>query len=85
MLKVSFGENTEPEVLLGHLDDFYRRNDKLVKDMNCYIELCGQLKEQDIDCSYSQLTALCGVYIYSAMRDWAAEAKNIIIKKEDDK
>ncbi|WP_312441598.1 helix-turn-helix transcriptional regulator [Lacrimispora sp.] len=85
LLKVSFGENTEPEVLLGHLDDFYRRNDKLVKDMNCYIELCGQLKEQDIDCSYSQLTALCGVYIYSAMRDWAAEAKNIIIKKEDDK
>ena len=37
LLKVSFGENTEPEVLLGHLDDFIRRNEKLVKDMNGYI------------------------------------------------
>lgn len=85
LLKVSFGENTEPEVLLGHLDNFIRRNDKLVKEMNVYIELCGQFKEQDIDCSYSQLTALCGAYIYSAMRDWAVEAKRIIKEKEDDK
>ncbi len=84
LLKVSFGENTEPEVLLGHLDNFIRRNDKLVKEMNAYMELCGQFKEQDIDCSYSQLTALCGVYVYSAMRDWAVEAKKIIIEKEDD-
>lgn len=85
LLKVSFGENTEPEVLLGHLDNFIIRNDKLVKEMNRYIELCGQFKEQNIDCSYSQLTALCGAYIYSAMRDWAVEAKRIIKEKEDDK
>lgn len=81
LLKISFGENIEPEVLLGHLDSFIRRNEKLVKDMNGYIELFKKLKEQDIDCSYSQLTALCGVYIYSAMRDWAVEAKKIISEK----
>ncbi len=85
LLKVSFGDNTEPEVILGHLDNFIKRNHKLVKDMNGYMELFEQLKEQDMDCTYSQLTALCGVYIYSAMRDWAVEAKKIIIEKEDDK
>lgn len=82
LLKISFGENTEPEVLLGHLDDFIRRNEKLVKDMNGYIELFDQLKGQGTDCTYSQLTALCGVYIYSAMRDWAVKAKKIISEKE---
>ncbi len=81
LLKVSFGESTEPEVLLGHLDDFIRRNEKLVKDMNGYIALFDQLKEQGMDGTYSQLTALSGVYIYSAMRDWAVEAKKIISEK----
>ena len=66
------------------MDGFIRRNEKLVKDMNGYIELFEQLKGKDIDCSYSQLTALCGVYIYSAMRDWAVEAKKIISEKGDD-
>lgn len=84
LLKVSFGENTEPEVLLGHLDDFIRRNEKLVKDLNGYIDFFDQLKAQGTDCTYSQLTALCGVYIYSAMRDWAAKAKKIISEKEAD-
>lgn len=84
LLKVSFGENTEPKVLLGHLDDFIRRNEKLVKDMNGYIGFFDQLKEQGTDCTYSQLTALCGVYIYSAMKDWAVEAKKIISEKGTD-
>lgn len=84
LLKVSFGENTEPDVLLGHLDDFIERNDKLVKDMNGYIERFDQLKAQGKDCTYSQLTALCGVYIYSAMRDWAVKAKKIISEKGTD-
>lgn len=84
LLKISFGENTEPAVLLGHLDSFIGRNEKLVKDMNEYIKLFEKYKEQDVDCSYSQLTALCGVYIYSAMRDWAVEAKKIISQKRAD-
>ncbi|MDF2656798.1 MAG: transcriptional regulator PadR-like family protein [Bacillota bacterium] len=84
LLKVSFGGNTEPEVLLGHLDDFIRRNEKLVKDMNGYMERFEALKVQGTDCTYSQLTALCGVYIYSAMRDWAVMAKEIISEKEVD-
>ena len=71
-------------MLLGHLEDFIKRNETLVQEMNRYIELSGQLKEKEIDCSFSQLTALCGVYIYSAMRDWAVEAKRIIAEKGDD-
>ncbi len=81
LLKISFGENTEPGVLLGHLDDFIKRNDTLVKEMNGYTELIGQFKDEGIDCSYSKLTALCSVYMYSAMRDWAVEAKKIISEK----
>jgi len=84
LLKISFGENTEPEVLLGHLDDFIRRNEKLVEDMNGYLKFFDRFKEQGPDCTYSQLTALCGVYLYSAMRDWALEAKKIILEKEVD-
>ena len=84
LLKISFGQNTEPEVLLGHLDSFIGRNEKLVKDMNGYIELFKELKEKEVDCFYSQLTALCGVYIYSAMRDWAVEAKKIISERGAD-
>jgi PadR family transcriptional regulator AphA len=34
------------------------------------------------DHNYSRLTALCGAYHYSAMRDWALEAKQILSKKE---
>lgn len=81
LLKVSFGENTEPKILLGHLDDFIKRNENLVKDMNGYMEHFDHLKEQGTDCTYSQLTALCGVYIYSAMKDWAVKAKKIISEK----
>lgn len=84
LLKVSFGEHTEPEVLIGHLDNFIRRNEKLVKDMQGYIALCDQYKERGTDCTYSRLTALCGVYVYSAMKDWAVEAKKTISGKETD-
>ena len=83
LLKVSFGENTQPKVILGHLDDFAKRNEKLVKDMNDYIKHFDQLKAQGTDCTYSKLTALCGVYIYSAMKDWAAEATKIISEIEN--
>lgn len=84
LLKVSFGENTNVDVLFGHLDDFVKRNESLIKDMNGYIEHFDQLKAQGTDCTYSQLTALCGVYIYTAMRDWAVIAKKIISEKEND-
>jgi len=85
LLKISFGENVEPEVLFSHLDSFIKRNEKLVQDMNEYIEIFDNLKETNIDCTYSKLTALCGVYIYSAMKDWAKEAKKIISEKGVDK
>lgn len=82
LLKVSFGKNTDVAVLLGHLDNFANKNENLIKEMNSYIEKFDQLKAQGTDCTYSQLTALCGVYIYTAMRDWAVKAKEIISDKE---
>lgn len=82
LLKVSFGENAEPNVLLGHLDNFAKRNENMIRDMKEYMQYFERLKEEGMDCTYSQLTALCGVYIYSAMRDWAEEAKSIISQRE---
>lgn len=84
LLKVSFGENVESNVLLGHLDDFAKRNENMIRDMKEYMQYFERLKEEGMDCTYSQLTALCGVYIYSAMRDWAEEAKRIIAQREVD-
>lgn len=81
LLKISFGDHTEPEVLLRHLDAFIGRNEQLVADMNGYIRLFEQLREQGTDCTYSQLTASCGVYIYSALKDWAENARTVIKQK----
>ena len=85
LLKVSFGANTEPEVILGHLDEFILRNDKLVKDMDGFVVFLEDLNSRGNDHTYSQLTALCGKYIYTAMRDWAQDAKNIIKERELEK
>lgn len=81
LLKISFGDNTTKDVLLGHLDEFIQRNEKLIKDMNGYIEEIEGASGLDFDCSYSQLTALCGIHIYTAMKAWAIEAKDIIAAK----
>jgi DNA-binding PadR family transcriptional regulator len=83
LLKISFGNNTTKEVLLGHLDEFIKRNEKLLEDMNGYMEEMEWAKEQDIDSTYSKLTALCGIHLYSAMKAWAIEAKGIISAKGD--
>ena len=83
--KISIRENMESEVLFSHFDSIIKRNEKLVQEMNEYIEIFDNLKETNVDCTYSKLTALCGVYIYSAMKDWAQEAKKIISEKGVDK
>lgn len=84
LLKVSFGDNAEPNVIRGHLDNFAKRNENMIRDMKEYMLYFERLKEEGMDCTYSQLTALCGVYIYSAMKDWAEEAKSIISQREVD-
>lgn len=81
LLKISFGDNTTKEVLLGHLDEFIKRNEKLLEDMNGYMEEMEGAKGQNFDCTYSKLTALCGIHLYSAMKAWAIEAKGIISEK----
>lgn len=81
LLKISFGEHTSPEVLLGHLDAFIRRNEKLKGDMDGYIAFFDKLQAQGTECTNSRLTALCGTYLYGALKDWAQEAKRIISEK----
>lgn len=78
LLKISFGSNTAPEVLTGHLEDFIKRNEKLIKDMDGFLEMFENFKKNGEDLTYHQLTALCGKYVYTAMRDWAFEAQKII-------
>ncbi len=82
LLKISFGANTEPEVLLGHLDDFIERNKKTVDELDGFIEVFHILKAQGDDHTYNELTALCGKYVYTAMRDWALDAKKIIADRK---
>lgn len=84
LLKISFGEQTEPEVLLKHLDDFIRRNEKLAQETGGFVARLTDLEAQGQACTYSRLTAMCGVSLYTAMRDWAVEAKKIIRQKEAD-
>lgn len=80
LLKISFGKNAETQTLLSHLDEFRARNEKLVLEMNGYMK---QMENQpkEMECFYSQLTALCGVYVYSAMKEWAEEAKRRILER----
>ncbi len=82
LLKVSFGANTKPEILLKHLDDFIDRNEKTVSELDGFIEVFHALKERGDDHTYNELTALCGKYVYTAMRDWALDAKRIISERE---
>lgn len=82
LLKVAFGENTEPEIILGHLDDFIARNNSLISEMDAFYDILEKLTKQGDDHTYTELTALCGKYIYSAMRDWAKAAKKIISERE---
>ena len=82
LLKVSFASNTDPEVIIGHLDDFIRRNEKMIKDLDGFGKIYQNLKNQGEDHFGSELTALCGKYIYTAMIDWAVEAKKIISNRK---
>ncbi|MFB0919353.1 MAG: PadR family transcriptional regulator [Oscillospiraceae bacterium] len=82
LLKISFGANIEPEVLLGHLDDFIERNEKTVRELDGFLEVFHALKAHGDDHTYNKLTALCGKYVYTAMRDWALDAKQVISERE---
>jgi len=82
LLKVSFGEMADPNVILGHLDDFITRNEKHISEMNQYLMMLSQLSKAGSDHTYKELTCLCGKYTYTALRDWALEAKKIITQRK---
>jgi len=82
LIKVSFGESTNPEVILKHLDDFIKRNEENIHDMDNFLVYFDKLKEQGDDHTYKELTALSGKYLYTAMKEWAVEAKKIINERK---
>lgn len=82
LLKVSFGADTEPEAVLKHLGEFEKRNENLIHEMDDFIETFENLKIQGKDYTSSELTALCGKYLYTAMKNWAQEAQKIIINRK---
>ncbi|WP_242953644.1 PadR family transcriptional regulator [Clostridium merdae] len=84
LLKISFGKNAETQTLLTHLDEFKTRNKRLVQEMNSYMVQMDE-RSEEVECFYSQLTALCGVYVYSAMEKWAEEAKRRILERNNEK
>lgn len=86
LLKISFGEHTNPEVLLTHLRRFTERNEAALREMDGYIARFDRAgTKPEADHGYSRLTALCGKYHYAAMRDWALEAIDTIRKEVDSK
>jgi DNA-binding PadR family transcriptional regulator len=82
LLKISLGDSTQPEVILEHLDEFIKRNDKRIHEMEEFLRIFHRLREAGDDHTYKELTALSGKYIYTAMRDWAIEAKKIISERK---
>lgn len=78
LLKVSFGSNHEPEIVLKHLEDFINRNEKAISEMEGFLDFFRESGERKGHHINSELTALCGKYFYTAMKDWAEEAVNII-------
>ncbi len=85
LLKISFGDHTTPDVLLKHLDGFIMRQEAVLSEMREALAMLERLGSRpEADHAYSRLTALCGVYHYSAMRDWALEARKYITEKEAD-
>lgn len=85
LLKVSFGESTKPEVILEHLEEFIKRNEKNSHEMDSFLAYFDNLGKSGDDHTYKELTALCGKYFYTAMKDWALEAKKIIMERKVDK
>lgn len=86
LLKISFGEHTDPQVLLTHLDRFIQRNEASLTEMTNNLErLEIHASRPSADHHYSRLTALCGKYHYAAMLHWALEAREIIQKEVETK
>lgn len=85
LLKVSFGANTDSKTILNHLEDFKGRNEKLIADMDGFLQMFKDPKYEEYQPLYSELTALCGKYLYTSLKDWANEAQKLIIERKTDK
>lgn len=82
LLKVSFGASAAPEAILAQLDNFIARNERNISELRGFAGLFESLKAQGQEHTGNELTTLCGIYVYSAFRDWALEAKKIIMERE---
>lgn len=83
LLKVSFGTTTEPEIIDDHLDAFIERNEKALAEMEGFLTFFNDQAVRRNDILGSELTALCGKYLYTAMKDWAVEAKKKISDQKE--
>lgn len=83
LLKVSFGTAAEPEIIDEHLNAFIERNEKALAEIEGFLTIFNDLEIPRKAILGSELTALCGKYLYTAMRDWAVEAKEKIIDHKE--
>jgi DNA-binding PadR family transcriptional regulator len=84
LLKVSFGASTESETILRQLEDFIRRNEKSIQQIDKALDYLKKENQWEGRMD-SEITALCGKYFYTAMKDWALEAKKMIVNKKEKK
>lgn len=82
LLKVSFGASCETDAVVGHLDEFIKRNQLLIEEVDGFLDYFKRINKDEERHIDSELTALCGKYIYTAMRDWAVESKRIIEERK---
>ncbi|WP_303870825.1 PadR family transcriptional regulator [Acetobacterium wieringae] len=83
LLKVSFGTAAEPEIIDEHLNAFIERNENALAEIEGFLTIFNDLEIPRKAILGSELTALCGKYLYTAMRDWAVEAKERIINHKE--
>lgn len=83
LLKVSFGTATDLDIIDQHLDAFIGRNEKALAEMEGFLAFFEGLEDQGCDRLGSELTALCGKYLYTAMKDWAVAAKKKILDQKE--
>lgn len=81
-VKVAFGDSTEPEVIVKHLDEFISRTEKKSKHAKEAHEHLKQLYSHGDDHTYNEITSLGGLRFYEMMLKWARDSKDIIQERK---
>jgi DNA-binding PadR family transcriptional regulator len=75
LLKLYFGCETEPEVVLRHIEQFERKFTENLKMMHLFEANLERVKDDEPAHRYYLMTVRFGIYTYEAYLKWCAETK----------